>query len=376
MQHRLDYLDSSRGIAALFVLFSHFFGAYGLFSFLKPFDNSTLHFMWHGEGAVTYFYVLSGYVLTIGFSRDEQRLANLNLAGFVVRRFFRIFPLFLVCISISFILMKIYASYNGIITDPARSDWVRGLWANDRTVWDTIKESMLIIPVPAESSLRLIPQDWTLRIEFIYSSIIPIALLILNRGRSWFFLFLAFLMFVGNFIFFAFALGILAGRYSHTIQTWLEKINLPVILLIMAGALCLYAAPYNFLRGVVTGHATRTFVLESMGSFILLACILGNRVLRNLLSHPILTFLGKISYGIYLTHLFLLIAVIPPVINMLNQYDITDDFAIRFLSLTILILLTISVSYTLHTLIERSANELGKRVTAKYFTTPVKEVPV
>ena len=55
-QERFHYLDSLRGLAALAVFFSHLIGAFGLPHKLMFLQNSPVHILWHGEGAVFFFF--------------------------------------------------------------------------------------------------------------------------------------------------------------------------------------------------------------------------------------------------------------------------------------------------------------------------------
>jgi peptidoglycan/LPS O-acetylase OafA/YrhL len=367
MNNRLEHLDSSRGLAALSVVFSHFFAAYGLLPFLTHFDGSIIHFIWHGEGAVTYFYILSGYVLTIGIFQKNGQLDNLSITGYVVRRMFRIFPLFLVCLWMSFILLKIYSSYSAIVTYPLRSDWIMGLWSGEKTFIEALMECILVIPIPSESSLRLVPQDWTLRVELICSSIVPITALILERAKSWFILFLAFLILMGNFTFIAFAFGMSVGYYSGVLEARIEKLHGFFVLLILLSALCLYTIPFNFLSTLVNGHPARIYLAECIGSTLILVCLIGNRTLKKILSHSFFIFLGRISFGIYLTHLFILIGIIPLVVRFLNQHQMRGDFSTRLISLATLLLITVAVSFLLYEMIEKPFNKFGKKLAGKYF---------
>jgi peptidoglycan/LPS O-acetylase OafA/YrhL len=83
----------ARGVACLFVMFTHL---------ELPEGFESLH--WSGAQAVYFFFVLSGYLLmksgltTIQPKAEvsPRRFLNLNLVIYLVKRFFRIYPVFLV----------------------------------------------------------------------------------------------------------------------------------------------------------------------------------------------------------------------------------------------------------------------------------------
>lgn len=217
MNHRLDYLDSSRGLAALSVVLSHFFGAYGLLTFLIPFNDTSLHIFWHGEGAVTYFYVLSGYVLSVSYFKNKSLIDNLNIQAYLVKRVFRIFPVFLFTLLTSWLIQKnILSNILNISTFPVRSPWILEFWKLEKSFFDLCKEGILVLRIPSETTKRLLPQDWTLSTEFIVSSIIPILILLFHKGKFWI-LTMIFFLALSVPIIFSFITGMLIAFYNDRI---------------------------------------------------------------------------------------------------------------------------------------------------------------
>src|SRR5262245_4346370 len=91
-------LEAARGLAALIVVIFHVFvtlepkrQVFETHGLAQAISNFALTALFNGSGAVTFFFVLSGFVL--GISLD--RFNGVTLAGcteFVVRRLFRIMP--------------------------------------------------------------------------------------------------------------------------------------------------------------------------------------------------------------------------------------------------------------------------------------------
>jgi len=105
---RYRQLDSLRGIAALFVFFSHFFLIFKIDGSLAlALKASPLGVFINGHSAVMFFFVLSGFVLSLPFISNEKPL---NLAEFYIKRIFRN----------TWIKIKIYMAYNERLADRIR----------------------------------------------------------------------------------------------------------------------------------------------------------------------------------------------------------------------------------------------------------------
>jgi peptidoglycan/LPS O-acetylase OafA/YrhL len=88
-KHRYKQLDSLRGLAALTVFFGHFWGAKLKMSFFEGLSKTPFSFLLNGGAAVMFFFVLSGFVLSLPFVNGDKPL---NLAAFYIKRLLRIYP--------------------------------------------------------------------------------------------------------------------------------------------------------------------------------------------------------------------------------------------------------------------------------------------
>jgi len=82
---RLQYLDSARGIAALCVVFGHFIS--GTLDSLTSFKfvSSIIN---HSD-SVSFFFVLSGFVLSFKYLHNHR---DLNVIHFAIKRVLRLYP--------------------------------------------------------------------------------------------------------------------------------------------------------------------------------------------------------------------------------------------------------------------------------------------
>jgi peptidoglycan/LPS O-acetylase OafA/YrhL len=92
-------LTGLRGVAAVYVVFHHYF--LGI-SFANPFNT----FVAHGYLAVDLFFVLSGFVMTLNYSRMfHEGWSRTSMLTFLSRRIARVYPLYLVTTLCAFLLI-------------------------------------------------------------------------------------------------------------------------------------------------------------------------------------------------------------------------------------------------------------------------------
>ena len=106
---RLSELDSLRGIAALLVLFQH---ARVLGLDPRPFDHPMVekvaHMLMHfsplrvlefGRGAVLFFFVLSGFLITVLLLQEWKAANAISLSHFYLRRALRLVPALIAAVA-------------------------------------------------------------------------------------------------------------------------------------------------------------------------------------------------------------------------------------------------------------------------------------
>ncbi len=340
--NRLSYLDSSRGLASLAVLLAHF-----QLTVLPQFNDSwiqktPLKLLFDGEAAVLYFFILSGYVLTMSIKKVE----NPNIlfyAKFILKRIFRIYPAFIFTLFASFLLLKFI---------PCQTDgWLSRYWTTLPDSTALIKQALLIVRLPNDPLQRILPHDWTLSIEMAVSILLPF-LAIASKKSPWIILLFSYsaikFLHLDPFVW-DFSLGIFIAQLSIEKDRQIDrKWKFPLILI---GVFLLF---FSYLFPEIMQVADKVLIHnKSWGLTILLYLLLSTESYKNLLSFPPLTFLGKISYSFYLLHLIILY-YLNAVFTGLNAVL----FLAIYLSVTILLA---SITYYL---IEKPFISFGKQ----YFT--------
>jgi peptidoglycan/LPS O-acetylase OafA/YrhL len=152
-------LTGLRGIAALYVMMFHFFIG-------QRFTNPVTTLLAHGYLAVDVFFVLSGFVMTLTYSRLFDHGHFLSSYGkFLGRRIARVYPLYLVGTLCAFVLIR-----NGLLDPPHLKLSFAFLW------------NLLMVQAWGITE-SLDGPGWSISTEWAAYLLYPIILLSLVRNR-------------------------------------------------------------------------------------------------------------------------------------------------------------------------------------------------
>ena len=293
---------------------------------------------------------------------------NLRYIRFLIERIFRIYPLFLFILIASFVLRHTIntASGGSYVTGHLRT-----FWQNDCDWELLIKQSILVIQIPAEANLRLIPQDWTLTVEIIVGALIPLMGLLLKKSKwvYWIAVIASIKILHFNTYIFEFAAGVfLFYQWPDITRTWnhLPKMIKAIALIL---AVAFYTCFLRFSSLFVAGNIVFTpgidRLIVTIGCCIFFCIIISSLTIQRILSHTVLVKVGRVCYSIYLVHMLLLIAfgdqllrILHNMVNMSQMGYLTIAFAIYMIS-------TVSISFLTFALIEKPFNKYGKLVGKK-----------
>ena len=318
----ITYLDTIRGLAALAVINEHFVIAYGspcenLFC-QRILDYTPLHIWWDGSAAVSMFFVLSGLVLSLKYFRSGHKpdLHNFHLLPYITGRLFRIWLPYCVIAFISAFLYR-HAVDNPLLkTVLTPSDWIVGMWRNNPlTPMAMVREGFLLSLPP---TVVLLPQAWTLTIELVLSLLLPIGLLLADRGTVWlifFTLFAVFLLGVSPFLL-HFLLGLMIARHYAAIAAYLTRTPWQRRGILLMG-LFFYTSASFF---PPTFGETVIWLSSGLGAGLIILYALSSARTQHILSHSALRQIGKVSYSAYLIHMAILICLTPYLLQWLETY--------------------------------------------------------
>jgi peptidoglycan/LPS O-acetylase OafA/YrhL len=364
---RVEFLDSIRGLAALFVLLSHITGTFAWppadFSYLNwPF----LSILSEGKEAVAMFFVLSGYVLSKPYvtAAGGRPARKIFLPTFYLRRFTRIwipwFAIFVISIGARKFL------FFQPPTDPPVTKWLGQFWLAPLTAGDFFRQCAFLLH---DASRQLLAQDWSLGIELKGSVLIPFFLLLATGKRVLALLGLAGLLvaLVGtgpNYV--SFIVAVLLAQHGDALVGPLRRSSQVVKMGLLLLGLMLYQGFSLTLDYYGEPAAYKIgWVISSLGCAGVLLAVFSSNTLQKILNHKTLVFLGRVSYSVYLLQFIIILCALPPLVRRCNQAGIHDRFGLFGLTILAGVLLTVGLAAATYRFIEVPAINLGHYLTKK-----------
>ena len=362
MTRHYEELDSLRGLGAFTVIFCHFLGAYPeSMPWMWIFGDNALGTVWnafhgvtpHGapllemlvgvpmvllrasSEAIIFFFLLSGFVLSLSFVNGKKPA----YLPYLVKRVFRLYPAFLAAITAAF-LVKLWL-LNGPIAGYSDA-WINKHWCQPPT-WKVFCDHLPLINRFSTSYLN--PPVWSMVVEMRISIIFPLLMLLFLKFRSkavaglillalccdaWFFVLkqgkgnkdlVSLLQTASNIGFFL--MGAWLANHRLRLVAWVQSLTPLQRRGLVATALILYKNDLwissHWLAGLgghipgiseswPTGLGIGLLHLTSaIGASILLVWAIS---VRSFLCNKVVLFFGKISYSLYLCHMVTLYACI------------------------------------------------------------------
>lgn len=382
---RVSELDSVRGVAAFVVLLHHLWmvilpdqntfpltgypipGGGALATIAFWISVTPLRLLFCGHSAVGVFFVLSGFALMKALENPQQR----HYTTFITRRFFRIYPPFATAILGAAALSWLLQPQPLPTSHWPALNWVNAYWTAPVTIpmvlghlgmistagyynslnsamWTLVHEMRISVLFPLIAAAAVARPRWVLIAGvslFIVFSITHLTLSIAAHlqppGLADFFL--SILQTLRYVLFFV--LGILVVTQATAISAFLGR-HSGIKPVLWVTAAILLAIPYT------KGY---TELAYAVGSFLLLNLCLNSDRARALLRNPVLQWLGRVSYSLYLTHLVVLLALVYTLYNVLPMW------------LILLLVLTVSLvtAEIFNRWIEMPSARLGKRMAGR-----------
>ncbi|MGV9011249.1 MAG: acyltransferase family protein [Flavobacteriales bacterium] len=317
-------LDGLRALAVSMVIVSHIHS--GKAAIGLPFAGDEERWKLLGHSGVMFFFVLSGFLITYLILEEERKFGRIHVRYFEMRRILRIWPLyFLMVVLALFVLPRlslldvpIFPS-SGQMSDP----------------WGKLALYVLFLPTLVNFIFNKVFYAlhlWSIGTEEHFYLIWPFLLRLFKRFR-W-------QLMVGIFFGYAVVYRFLYSPLSadlpsvHLLRPYWENFNIDVM---AVGGLCAWLVYKRspvlkvlldrrlfifVLLVVVLGMATgtRTAIMGYRTYSVLFGLLVlnlaANPWLGNVLEHPILRYLGRISYGLYIYHMVAVMATLNLAVHM------------------------------------------------------------
>lgn len=313
-------MEGLRGLAAISVVAWHYLfafypalttGNFGL-QHMRFEDNiygTPLAILFSGTFAVAIFFVLSGFVLTIGFFQTKRADIIKKLAS---KRYLRLMLPALASILLALAFMKLgWGRINeaAVITS---SEWLDRAWHIEGDFVSAFFHGIIGIFIDGKSAYNNVL--WTMSTEFIGSFIVFGAALLLARYRYRWVGYLVLGALTFNTWFMAFIIGMaIADAYSSGVLEKLKNRYVVSVALVFGVLLGSYpprsgGTGYQFMNLHAYGLDSSVIYLTLGASLLVLAVILSKRV-ASAFQKPSVSVLGKYTFSLYLVHLPVLYVV-------------------------------------------------------------------
>jgi exopolysaccharide production protein ExoZ len=284
---KLQALQAMRAFAALGVLLWH------ASIFIGPYGEGIGTFLFHAPSiiGVDLFFVICGFVIYLSSTRrTENGVIPISPAEFLIKRLTRILPLYFVCTLVLFCIER----------------------HSERQTWELLFRSLAFIPVQNASQPNIFSPTmtvgWSINYEVFFYILFSVALLF--RQQFW-----------KPLIGWALVIFVAANALGRA-PAMLLIVTHPINLLFLSGILlgALYRSDIHFSNRCVAIAAVIVapvpIIIQYIGKigiehgfagvggslvFMLALTTIGDKTL-NMRCNRILTYLGDISYSIYLTH--------------------------------------------------------------------------
>jgi peptidoglycan/LPS O-acetylase OafA/YrhL len=379
-QHKINYLEGIRGIAAFIVLLHHFtLGFYPAYYSMnmaeghmdsgnveKMVGTSPLNFFVNGSMAVSVFFVLSGIVLSYRFF--ETKNTDI-LRGLAVKRYPRLMLPVLFATLLFYAIQALGGVHSTEAATITKSTWwlpangnfdMRFLLMLRITLWDVFfKCNNVYITVL-----------WTLCTE-MYGSFLVFAILALfgQMRLRWvvYGVVFTYFIFIMQYFYLAFILGIvLSDLMVHKPQTFAQFRKPFIVPLLIVG---FYLASYpasgfvkieeTIYRYLTLGIFSSVDLYHALGATLLIFSVLCSSFLQKMFTNRVSLFLGKISFSMYLLHPIVIGSFSSYLMIQLKDWQYYNNAVLLIFILTLI--LTFALSYAMTIFIDKKSIELSNK---------------
>jgi len=355
-------LEGLRGYMAWCVVASH---AVGLTQTGADLPHFLLYFT-NGENAVNEFIILSGFVIAhlIVTQAEPYR-------PYIVRRGFRIIPIYCVCVLISALAPPVKFAVAAVLGLPQPEAMAAELAAIASNFWQhvwlhaTLLHGVVPDDVLPHSSTAFLGPAWSLSLEWQFYLIAPLILWLLRKSIAAQALTTAALL-AAFFVFTSGEFG--EWKYPSMLFLSIHFFLVGILSRLWLDALArlkFWIGPALLLALAAVLPAVRWEL--AIWAFFYMAVVnerfapalpaLVDRPLRWITANPLIAALGRVSYSTYLIHL----PLIAIVFALAAPFIATPGKSAAIVTMTLAVLLTIPVSFLLYWLIEQRFIRIGRR---------------
>ena len=356
---KIKFIDGLRGWASLAVLIFHIFPCL----IFQGIENPILSKMsFFGVRAVLIFFILSGFPLSIGLLKQQEREREREgciVASKIISRYFRLAVPYLCASFIVFLLVKCGLSFYKYLPESLRFDWWTYAYSNFNVSIKNLLSFSLhdifftqaFLPSVEYTGVYYITNLWTMSVEFFGSLIVYIYFLITSNSRSRCSVYILSIIvfYLLNSYYIYFIAGIMFAEFYL----------LDLSKLLPSNKLCKYY-PYIFDVISITMLIFPASIIQDhrIYSICLVFAIMNSFIVKKLFECPLSGLLGKLSFSLYLIHIPIIISFSSYM--LLNYPGIVNSEKILFIGLpTVVISIILAIIFYP---IDKYSIILGKKI--------------
>jgi len=334
---RFMNLEGLRGVAAIVVVAYHittlFYPgiAYGHDPVSAPIqhmrfeDNlygSPLNVFLSGGFAVGIFFVLSGFVLSIGFFQTGKEAIIKKLAS---KRYLRLMLPALASVILSFVLLSLHFTANRDAAVAVTHSGLPGEWSFAPNFIDVLRQGTFGIFFNSETYYN--PVLWTMMYEFIGSFVVFVFLFLFGKSNYRWLVYAALAMATFGTWYLGFIIGtVIADLYARKKLPFYGGSRVFAAGLLIVGLL-IGGYPFGVADGTVYNlihlswmtNSANTAVYISIGAALVTVGLLSLSRLSNFFASSRVSRLGKYTYSLYLTHYLIVLTLTTSLFVLFNR---------------------------------------------------------
>jgi peptidoglycan/LPS O-acetylase OafA/YrhL len=316
---KFGYLDGLRGLAAAIVVVDHFAIAF----FQGATDatirvhhgalegiilNTPLHLIVSGNFSVCIFFVLSGFVLSAKFFRTGDRRVVVASA---FRRYMRLELPVLASVLLAYAVISWHLLHNQAAGALIGTPWLGELWSFQPSLTGALYHAVVGVFADGKSPYNSVL--WTMQMELVGSFLVFGVLLAVGRWRYRWAVYVA----LGGLLVNSYLLAFVAGM---AICDWYfghehgPRLRARWWVPLVAGSLLLGSSPVGSLAGTMFGGLPDWLGhgmglpprMHLAGAIGLVFALVATPLLQRPLEGRMMRYLGRTSFGLYLTHLLVI----------------------------------------------------------------------
>ncbi len=334
----LPSLNGIRAIAAMMVMFWHIYQFFPMFGLIGK-ENPISGF------GVTLFFVLSGYLITYLLLKEKNKYSTISIKDFYLRRILRIWPLYFFALLLSILLIP----YLSNIETP-------------KNIFTSYLFYFLLlpnIPFALNTTISIITPLWSIGVEEQFYAFWPV--LFKKSKNILYTLIIVFFIFLGTKLFFRFtengllysyfgatrihcmALGAIGAFWVQSNQIFKRVIFHPILQVV-----CWVHLLVSCFTGVIHIFSALDHEIYAVIYLIIILNVSSNSKTLVSLENKLFDFIGKISYGIYVYHMFI-ITILAFFLKNKFQENLINKILIYFLIISI----SVAISWISYEIFEK-----------------------